>query len=81
MTPDDARAAVLAALADIAPEIDPSTIGDDDELQVDLELDSMDFLNLVAAIGEATGVDVPEHDYPEIQTLGMLTAYLAARTA
>lgn len=81
MTPDDARAAVLAALAGIAPEIDPSTIGDDDELQVDLELDSMDFLNLVAAVAEATGVEVPEHDYPEIQTLGMFSGYLTAHAS
>jgi acyl carrier protein len=41
----------------------------------------MDFLNLVAAVADATGVDIPEHDYPEVQTLGMFATYLAAHGA
>lgn len=81
MNPDDARTAVLAALARVAPEIDPATVGDDDELQVELELDSMDFLNLVTAVSEATGVDIPERDYPQILTLASFAAYLVTSTA
>lgn len=81
MNPDDARTAVLAALARVAPEIDPATVGDDDELQVELELDSMDFLNLVTAVSEATGVDIPERDYPQILTVASFATYLVASTA
>jgi acyl carrier protein len=81
VNPDDARTAVLAALARVAPEIDPATVGDDDELQVELELDSMDFLNLVTAVSEATGVDIPERDYPQILTVASFATYLVASTA
>lgn len=79
MTPDDLRAAFLAALTDIAPDIDPATVGGDDHIQDDLELDSMDVLNLVAALHKAIGVNIPETDYPQIATANLAVAYLAAR--
>ena len=39
----------------------------------------MDFLNLMEAIAAATGVEVPERDYPQVSTLAGLTAYIDAR--
>jgi acyl carrier protein len=39
----------------------------------------MDFLNVVTAIAERTGVEVPERDYPKLVTLDGFTAYLAER--
>jgi len=41
-----------------------------------VDLDSVDLLNLVAAIYEATGVDIPERDYPVIATLGRCVDYV-----
>jgi acyl carrier protein len=52
-------------------------IGDDDHIQDDLDLDSMDVLNLVTALHERLGVDIPEADYPEISTARKAAAYLA----
>jgi acyl carrier protein len=40
------------------------------------EIDSMDFLNFIIALHEATGVDIPEVDYPLLETLGGCVAYI-----
>jgi len=78
--PLNLRDLLLEEIVRIAPEIDPEAINDDDHLQQDLELDSMDFLNLAAALNERTGVEIPETDYPSLATVGAAVAYLAAAT-
>lgn len=80
MNLEDARATVLSVLATVAPEIDPATITGETELRFELDLDSMDFLNLIEGIAQATGVDIPEKDYPQLETLDDFGAYVAART-
>jgi acyl carrier protein len=69
--------AVRDALAAIAPDV----IGADSDadLHDDLGLDSMDLLNLAAAISERTGVEIPERDYPKLRSIRQLEAYLATR--
>ncbi len=79
MTDDDIRKTYLAELANVAPDIDPGTVGPDDHLQDDLELDSMDVLNFVTALHEKLGVDIPEADYPQIATLTKAVPYLASK--
>ncbi|WP_050930483.1 acyl carrier protein [Aestuariivita boseongensis] len=76
MTTEDLRAIFVEELTRIAPDLDAADIGDDDHLQDDLGLDSMDILNLVTALHERLGVDVPEVDYPRISTLSLAVAYL-----
>jgi hypothetical protein len=39
----------------------------------------MDFLNFVVAVHGALRVDIPEVDYPKMQTVGSAVAYLAGR--
>lgn len=79
MTHAEIRAAFLEELVSVAPDIDPLTVGEDDHLQDDLELDSMDFLTLVTALHARLGVDIAEADYPKIATLGDAVPYLADR--
>ena len=67
---------VRGLLADIAPEADVEGLTLDAPLQDAVDLDSVDLLNLVAAIYEATGVDIPERDYPVIATLGRCVDYV-----
>ncbi|MCC5971667.1 MAG: acyl carrier protein [Pararhodobacter sp.] len=78
MTDADIRRAFLEELTAVAPDIDPATVGDDDHLQDDLELDSMDILNLVAALHKRLGVSVPEADYRHLATPGHAVHYLVA---
>lgn len=79
MTEADIRAAFLEELIRVAPDIDAASVGEGDHIQDDLELDSMDVLNLVTALHERLGVDIPEADYARIATLKLAVAYLAER--
>ena len=77
MNEENARAAVLAAIAQVAPDVDPDDLDDAARLRQDLELDSLDFLRLVETLAQSTGVDIPERDYPRVTTVGALIRYLA----
>ena len=77
--PDRPTDVILAAVAQVAPDADLGTIDPKADLTEQLELDSMDFLNVVVAVNEATGVEIPERDYPELSTLDRFAAYLADR--
>ena len=77
MTTEDIRAIVISVLTEVAPEVDPDAIDPDTELVEQLDIDSMDFLNIVVAINERTGIEVPERDYPKLSTLNDAVAYLA----
>lgn len=79
MTNDEARQLIGTVLHQVAPEADLSQVGADETLQEALDLDSIDFLNLVTGLHEATGLPIPERDYPELATLDGAVAYLVAR--
>lgn len=81
MTRDDIRAAFLTTLHRIAPEVDLSTIRADQPLRGQIDLDSMDALNLLIGISETLGVDIPEADYGRMTTLDRCVAYLEERVA
>ncbi len=80
MDPSAARDAIAAALARVAPDVDLDLIDPTDELRVEADLDSMDFLHLVEALAAAAGVDIPERDYPRTDTLDSFVAYLVEVT-
>ena len=80
MTSTELRDIALQALGDLAPEANLSTIGGDELLPEVLDLDSFDFLRFVQALHDATGVDVPEVDYPRIATLDGVVEYLDAHS-
>lgn len=75
MNETELRALVAHALEDIAPEVDLAELGANDDLRDSLDLDSMDFLNLVIALSAAIGRDIPESDYPRLHTLAGMQAY------
>jgi acyl carrier protein len=79
MTEDEIRTVVLRVLGEIAPEADPARIDPDTSLRDQLDLDSMDVLNIMVALHEALHVDIPETDYPKLATLSGAVAYLAQR--
>ncbi|MBL8201537.1 MAG: acyl carrier protein [Chromatiales bacterium] len=77
MNDTEIRALLADVLAGIAPEADLATVGDDEDLRAALDLDSMDFMNLVIGLHQRTGIDIPEADVPKLFTLRGLTGYLA----
>jgi acyl carrier protein len=76
MTEAEIRKLAAEVLGDIAPEADPDTLSDDEDLREALDLDSMDFLNFVIGLHKASGVDIPEADYPKLFTMKGVIAYL-----
>jgi acyl carrier protein len=76
MTDDDARSLLKTVLHTIAPESDLDDVGEGETMQEALDLDSIDFLNLVIGLHERTGIDIPERDYPELATVEGCVAYL-----
>ena len=76
MNETDIRQLAARVLAGIAPEADLSGVGDDEDLREALDLDSMDFLNLVIGLHKASGHPIPESDYPQLFTLRGCLSYL-----
>ena len=79
MSRDELRAVIFDALTQVAPETDPGTLAPDEDMRSALDIDSFDFLNVLIAINEQTGVEIPEADYGQVNTLAGLIAYLEAR--
>jgi acyl carrier protein len=74
-----ARAAVLTALSEIAPEIDPAALDPGAPLRDQVDLDSFDFLNVIIRINELLGVAIPESDYERLASIDSTVDYLVAR--
>ncbi len=81
MTREELRATVLRVLGEIAPEADLATVRPDVPFREQLDLDSMDLLNVVIGLHAALGVDIPEADYPKLATLDACVEYLEPRTS
>jgi acyl carrier protein len=77
----DLDALVRTVVTEIAPDVDAAMLTASTRLQDDLELDSMDILNVMAALSERTGVDIPEADYQQLATVGGAAEYLTTRAA
>ena len=80
MNDHDARQLLRDLLHRIAPEADLDQLDPDASLQEELDIDSMDFLNLVTALYEEGGIDIPERDYPQLATLNGCVSYLSTVT-
>ena len=79
MSDDEIIARLRTILSDIAPDLDVSTVGPDDDLRNDIGLDSMDFLNFVIAAHKQLGVEVPEADYGKVTSLLKFARYIGSR--
>jgi len=75
-TPDEVKKIVLAIIADIAPDEDLSNVKPEVRLREQLELDSMDFLDIVMELRKKYGIEVPEADYPKLASLDSCAEYL-----
>ncbi|TAA47855.1 phosphopantetheine-binding protein [Corallincola spongiicola] len=73
------REMVIEELVNIAPDVEPDDVPDDEDLRDALDLDSMDFMRLVAAVNLRTGITIPEADYRQVLELGQMLDYLLTR--
>jgi acyl carrier protein len=72
---------ILATLRRIAPDVDPATVDPTRPLAEQLDLDSMDYQNLLAALSSEHHVEIREADIPTLRSLDDLVAYITARAA
>lgn len=79
MTAETTRAAVLRILGDIAPDADLSRLRGDAPLREELDIDSMDLLNLVVAVADQLHIEIPERDYGRLATLDAMVEYVESR--
>jgi len=76
MTATQIREAILAILADIAPDEDLGQLKEDVPLRDQLELDSMDFLDIVMELRKRYRVQIPEEDYTALSSMKSTVEYL-----
>lgn len=79
MNRTELRAAVLAELKRIAPEVEEAELQAARPLREQVDLDSMDWLNFLVALHERLKVEIPEADYARLGTLDQTVDYLAAK--
>lgn len=76
---DTAYTTIAAAIAKVAPDVELAVVDRDADLREETDIDSMDFLNVVTAVHEATGLEIPERDYPLLATVNSFVDYLSSR--
>jgi len=79
VTRDEVRATMLRVLGEIAPEADLAALKPDVAFRDQLDLDSMDLLNVVIGLHAALGVDIPEADYSSLATPDGCVDYLLSK--
>jgi acyl carrier protein len=76
MTRNEIREVILDILEDIAPDEDLSDLKDDVAFRDQLELDSMDFLDIVMELRKRYRIQIPEEDYPQLASMASTCNYL-----
>jgi acyl carrier protein len=79
MTSAEIREEILDILGNIAPDEDLSQLKDDVSFREQLELDSMDFLDIVMELRKRYRIQVPEDDYLELANMQSTVRYLEPR--
>jgi len=72
---------ILATLHKIAPDVDPSTVDRARPLTDQLDLDSMDYQSLLAALSTEHSIEIQAADIPALRSVDDLAHYIAQRAA
>jgi len=79
MTAAEIKTAILEILADIAPDEDLGNLKEDVPFREQLELDSMDFLDIVMELRKRYRIQIPEEEYPQLASMASTVQYLEPR--
>lgn len=79
MQAEAVRDIVLNIINDIAPDEDTTNLKDEVSLREQLDLDSMDFLDIVMELRKRHKVEVPAEDYPKLATMASCVTYLTPK--
>ena len=76
MTDTELMDIVKETLFSVAPDLEGESVQPEATFRDQFEIDSMDFLNFVIGLNKRTGIEIPEADYPKLQTPTDTVAYL-----
>ncbi len=76
MTSGQIKDLIIEIIADIDDEADFDSLNPDKPLRDQLDLDSMDFLDIVMELRKRHQLQIPEEDYPHLATLNSCVTYL-----
>jgi acyl carrier protein len=76
MTREEIRDEIIDILQDIAPDEDLSGLDDKTTFRDQLEMDSMDFLDIVMELRKRYRIQIPEEDYPHLASMESTINYL-----
>ena len=65
----------------IAPDIEIGDIDKSADLREEMDIDSMDFLTLMTALGKRLKLEMPEADYSNMMTFDDMLGYLRKKTS
>jgi acyl carrier protein len=76
MKAEEVRSMILEVIHEIVPDEDLSDLKGDVRIRDQIEMDSMDFLDIIMELRKRYGITVPEDDYMELSSLDSSVAYL-----
>ena len=76
MKAEEIRSMILEVIHEIVPDEDLSDLKGDVRIRDQIEMDSMDFLDIIMELRKRYGITVPEDDYMELSSLDSTVAYL-----
>jgi acyl carrier protein len=79
MTPAEIQVAILDILAEIAPDEDLSRLKPEVPFRDQLDMDSMDFLDIVMELRKRYRIQIPEEEYPALASMASTIEYLEPR--
>jgi acyl carrier protein len=79
MTAAEIREAIIDILHDIAPDEDLGNLKEETPFREQLELDSMDFLDIVMELRKRYRIQIPETEYTELASMASTVRYLEPR--
>ena len=79
MTPAEIREEIINILEVIAPDEDLTDLADEVPFREQLEMDSMDFLDIVMELRKRYRFQIPEEDYNELASMQSTITYLEPR--
>lgn len=77
--PEQVKKYVLDIIKDIAPDEETDNLDSAKELRAQLDLDSMDFLDIVMELRRRHKIEVPASDYPQLRSLDSCADYLTPK--
>ena len=76
MTKEEVKASLLNIISEIVPDEDVMNLEGNTSIRDQIDLDSMDFLDIIMELRKKYQVEIPEEDYPELATMNSSVTYL-----